>query len=150
MHEATERSPSFAWAWASLGMLGILQGRDMELASRHADVALRLNPRDPLAFRNYITKSRAPELAGRHEEAAEFARMGLKLRPDLAILHVILIRNLVLGGRMEEAREAARRLLDWLPNFSAREFGDHHKNFRGIAWDPEAFTQELISAGLPE
>lgn len=56
--EAIKRSPSFAWAWTSRGMLEALHGADLALAAEHAARAPRPSPRDPLAFRNYITQSR--------------------------------------------------------------------------------------------
>ena len=147
---AAERSPSFAWAWSSLGMLEMLQGSDLAFAEACADRALRLSPRDPLAFRNLITKSRVFEETGRHAEAVEIARDGQRMRPGLAVLHVIETRNLVVLGRMEEAREAARRLLDWIPGFRAAPFAMHHRKFRGYHWDTERFTETLVAAGLPE
>lgn len=150
VREATERSPSFAWAWSSLGMLECLQGEDTALAAEHADRALRLSPRDPLAFRNYVTKTRHAEESGRPEEAVAFARMGQRLRPGLAVLHVIETRNLVALGRIEEAREAARRLLDWVPDFRAGTFAAHHRKFRGYRWNSDRFAEMLVAAGLPE
>lgn len=148
--EATERSPSYAWAWASLGMLESLQGSDTALADAHADRALRLSPRDPLAFRNYVTKSRHAEEQGRHDDAVEMARMGQRQRPGMAILHVIETRNLQLAGRTDEAREAARRLLGWLPDFRVSVFAGHHRRFHGYAFNNAQFFRPLIEAGLPE
>jgi len=116
VEQATERAPSFAWAWASSAMLRAYRG-DSEPAIERAHRALRLSPYDPMAFRTHLALSFAYLAAGDFERMLEQTRLGLELNPRA----LLIIRHQAVAlahlGRIDEAQAVARRYASQAPKF---------------------------------
>ncbi len=149
IRDATQRCPSFVWAWASAGMLESWQ-HDPERALLDCDRALRLSPRDPLAFRTHLARCAAHIVAGRPGDAVEAARRSLAGNPNLMPTHAYLVASLVALGDRAGAAEAAKALLARFPEFNLRRyraFIGGSRNFRRLHDDMES---QLRAAGLPD
>jgi adenylate cyclase len=147
--EATEKCPSFAWAWTSRAMLEGLQG-DGKQALKFGQIAQRLSPKDPQKFRIHVALSSAYQNMGCDEEAVEQARLGLLLNPNIVILNCVMIIGLVKLGRVDEARRHAQLLLSKSPEFQVSKFIAHKRNF--ITHQARLAEEKavLLDIGLPE
>ena len=149
LEEATEKCPSFAWAWTSRARLEGLQG-DGERALEFGHIALRLSPKDPMMFRVHVALGSAYENLKRFEEAVEQARLGLLLNPKIAVLNCVMIISLAEPGRLDDARQHTQLLLSHIPEFRVSKLIEHKRHFRALR---ERLTHEeaiLLQLGLPE
>ena len=90
---------------------------DAAKAEDYAHRALRLSPRDPLSFVAYIALGYARLREQRYDEAAAFYANGVQANPRFSLLYYLQCLALALAGRDDEARAAARRLLEVEPSF---------------------------------
>lgn len=117
VEEATERCPSFAWAWASLALLELYY-RSPERAIELGEIALRLSPRDPQSFRSEMAIAGAYFNLNRFEECLKYSERGLQKAPEIQFFIVFRIVCLVQLGRIEQARAAAQRFIERHPKFT--------------------------------
>ncbi|HEY5210763.1 MAG TPA: adenylate/guanylate cyclase domain-containing protein [Stellaceae bacterium] len=85
----------------------------------YAPRALRLSPFDPLSFEAHIAIALVRMREGRYAEAAAAAAESIKANPRFSTLYAFQAASLTMAGRGEEAKAAARRLLELEPNFRA-------------------------------
>jgi adenylate cyclase len=87
-------------------------------------------------------------VAGRHAEAADWARRALRDRPTYLAANRLLAANLGRLGRREEAAEAVRALLAVAPGYTVAKAAMH----LALRDTParETFLGGLQLAGLPE
>ncbi len=149
VREATERCPSFAWAWTSRSMLEAIHG-DPNQAIDFGRTAQRLSPMDPMMFRTHIALSAAFDTMGKHESALEHAKLGLQLNPNLVILETIKVGNLVKLGHVKEAQEEAKKFFAKNGTFRVQRFIEHLKRFRSMGKIVESRREGLLLSGLPE
>jgi adenylate cyclase len=95
---------------------------DAEKAIERAKQALRFSPFDPLNFRAHSSMSIAHFYSGRYAEAADEARTAIGSNPAFSIPRAVLAASLLRLGRTEEARLAARLVLDCEPSFKSQKF----------------------------
>jgi adenylate cyclase len=148
VEEATVQCPSFAWAWASLALLELYY-RDPARAIELAEIALRLNPRDPQSFRAEMAIAGAYYNLDQFEQCLAYCERSLSKAPDIQFFVVFRIDCLVQLNRIEEAREAARRFIERRPNFTVSRWGALTRS------SPDAskianMKDALLKAGLPE
>lgn len=130
VREATEICPSFHWAQSSLAMLRGLHEHDPEGTLREIEHTMRLSPRDPLRFRDLISRVHCLRQLGRFEEMLSTAREAYRLVPNVSVVSVNIIMALTRLGRAGEAREEALRLKEWNPDFSVEGFLAHSAHFQ--------------------
>ncbi|WP_419910720.1 adenylate/guanylate cyclase domain-containing protein [Hoeflea sp.] len=147
--EATDRCPSFAWAWNSRAVLEGIQGDSLR-AIEFGRVAQRLSPRDPQMFRTNIAIASGCIKLHRYEEALEEARIGLRLNPNIVVLLCFSIVSLWRMGRKDEASEQARLLMARKPSFRVSPFLEHKGRFRNFRDEVDGERTVYLDVGLPE
>ena len=143
---AVALNPNSALALSFSALVHCFAG-DYGAAIEHAQRALRLSPFDPLSFRPLIALTFGHLFTGRHEAAAGYAARAVQANPDFEVCHALLVASLVELGRLEEAREAARRLVARFPTFRIAQ--RRRAGFRDTGRF-EAWLAALRRAGLPD
>jgi adenylate cyclase len=143
---AVEINPNSAFAWRHGGYSFVFAGRSEE-ALTYFNRALRLDPRDPRAHDCLIGIALALIQLERDADAIATARKAIQLYPNYAAAWRMLTAGLTLTGRLDEAREALRRVLELDPNCTLKtlylRFG-HSETARARFYDG------LRQAGMPE
>ena len=112
MRRALEVNPNCSQAHGSLATLLNYSGAP-ERAVQANQIAIRSNPRDPSIFFRYSGLAISHFLLGDLEQAIEWARRSVHLKPSWYQANVILIAALVEAQRVQEAEAA---LSDYLAN----------------------------------
>ena len=118
------------------------------IAEDYAARALRLSPFDPLAFVADQAIALVQIREGMFDDAVVSFAKGVQANPRFSWLHAEHSAALALAGRIDEAKTAARRLLELEPNFRVRPMMEFLVFMR-----PElssAISTGLCQAGLPE
>ena len=129
VHDAAESCPSFYWAHSSLNMLNGLHGREPEETLERIEHTMRLSPKDPLRHRDLISRAHCLRQLGRDEEQLAAAREAFRVNPNITVARANIIVALYSMGRLDEAKEEARRMLEWNPSFNVGEFLLHSEPF---------------------
>jgi TolB-like protein/Tfp pilus assembly protein PilF len=143
--------PNLAMAHAVIGMHKLHLDRGEETEA-HVLEAIRLSPRDPLVFGWLGINGFAKDSIGRCDEAVAWLRRSIQANGSYETAYFNLAPALWHLGRVEEARDAARRGLDLNPHFTvsgfltANTFSDSpaHRAWR------ERQAVGLRKAGVPE
>jgi tetratricopeptide (TPR) repeat protein len=144
---ATASNPNSAVAWVRSSPTYSYLG-DGEEAKRRARLGLRLSPLDPHLFYTHAVLCLACYSHGDFDEASGWGRKAMTQNPDFTANLRILTATLVAAGRLDEAREVGRRLLEAEAGFLVTPFCEGYA-FR----DPERraqMAQYLRAAGLPD
>jgi len=114
-------APNLLMVQLSAGQVkGALGEGDAALA--HFEQAMRISPFDP-AMSGFIAGAAAAHaLAGRYEQALSMAQRAIEDGPYLAFSHRVLVIVLGFLGRIDEARIAARRMLELAPEFTVSRY----------------------------
>jgi len=134
----------FALCWNAAILAWI--GRS-ELAIERAQRALRLGPFDSLIWRAHHALSIAYFDSHRYGDAADSARSVIAANSVYSLPRAILAAALVRLGRLDEARAAARTVLEYEPSFTI------HGTARYAELEPAVFrpmADAWREAGLPE
>ena len=134
----------FALCWNAAILAWI--GRS-ELAIERAQRALRLGPFDSLIWRAHHALSIAYFDSHRYGDAADSARSVIAANSAYSLPRAILAAALVRSGRLDEARAAARTVLEHEPSFTI------HGTARYAELEPAVFrpmADAWREAGLPE
>ena len=134
----------FALCWNAAILAWI--GRS-ELAIERAQRALRLGPFDSLIWRAHHALSIAYFDSHRYGDAADSARSVIAANSAYSLPRAILAAALVRSGRLDEARAAARTVLEYEPSFTI------HGTARYAELEPAVFrpmADAWREAGLPE
>jgi TolB-like protein/DNA-binding response OmpR family regulator len=141
---------NLAAAHAYIGMAKVFSGRSEETEA-HILEALRISPRDALAWAwmNYVGIAKFH--LGRDEEALAWLSRSIELSPNSPVAWFCLAATLAHLDRVEEAREAARACLEINPSFTiarfrSQTFSDHPVYLAGR----ERMYEGLRKAGMPE
>lgn len=106
--EAVRLNPSLPFAWGALGYADNRSG-DFARGVESLELAVRLGPSDGFLY-FWLTGLAAAHFAlGRHDEGIGWARKAVQRHPGFGTAHRLLAANLVLAGRLDEAREVTRR-----------------------------------------
>jgi tetratricopeptide (TPR) repeat protein len=139
-------NPNSAFAWRHGGYAFVFAGRPEE-ALTYFNTALRLDPRDPRAHDCLIGIALALIQLQRDAEAIATARKAIQLYPNYAAAWRMLAASLALSGRLDEARQAIRRVFELDPTCTLKtlyvRFG-HSEKARARFYDG------LRQAGMPE
>jgi len=120
---------------------------EAETAIERAQRALQLSPFDPLNFLAYNALATSYLVGRRVGEAHEASRRSLELNGRFSVSHSNLVASLVGLGRLEDARLAGKRLLEFDPTFSIRRFA------MTFGTEPKVFAffaDAWRKAGIPE
>ena len=109
--------------------------------------AIRLSPLDPYTFNAPVGMAAARLMEGKPEEAERWARQALQRNAMFAAAHRVLIFALVEQARVEEAREALRKMLVVSSDYTLSHFR-RLAPFSDRAFN-ERFAESLRTAGLP-
>ncbi len=95
---------------------------DAEAALVHFERAMRMSPLDP-GMSAYLALSGGSHLmCGRYEEALAAAELAMRDSPEFVLAHRLKVTALGSMERLDEARLAARRLLELTPGFTVSQY----------------------------
>lgn len=114
---AIDLNPNFATAYGYLGWVLVFDGQSDE-AIEIFQRALRMSPHDPLKAFFCSGTGVAHYYRCRYDEAVNWARTAIQLRPGFTAAHRILCASLAMAGRAEETRVAMAKLRELQPNIS--------------------------------
>jgi TolB-like protein/class 3 adenylate cyclase len=143
---------NLAHALCQIGMGKIYSGRAEE-AEAHIVEALRLSPRDTLAYIWMNFAGWANNLLGLHERAVAWSRRAIEANRNYSMPYFNLGIALVRLGRVDEARSAVTAGHALTPSFT---ISGYRASFTSITDDPtalaqmESLTDAQRMAGLPE
>lgn len=146
--EALAACPNHALAWTLSSATLSYLGRGAA-AVRHAEQGLRLSPRDPMRYAQYMFLAIAHYARGSHEEAVRWIRRSAAENPLHGATLQVLAAALAACGRAEEAREVAARFMALRPSFSLDAYARQRIPFRAPALR-EGFLAHLRQAGIPD
>jgi TolB-like protein len=141
-------NPNFARAWFFGGWLKIWLG-EPDAAVERFGRAMRLSPLDPYMPRIQNGTAHAHFFAGRYEEAASWAAMVLRKRPDFYDGLRIAAASNALAGRPEPAQKAVARLRQLDLTLRVSSLGAIQGPYRRPE-DHARYEEGLRKAGLPE
>ncbi|WMT73331.1 adenylate/guanylate cyclase domain-containing protein [Bradyrhizobium sp. Ash2021] len=146
VEQAIALNPNLSVAWLARCWVSVMRV-DAERGIESFERMMRLSPLDP--FKPFFVAGIAHcrWFQGRFEEGRELAREAIQTRPHLQPFASYIVNSVALGD-LPEAREAARRLLEFDPSFrmsgAAAIFLIRSPEYR------EKFLGALRAAGLPE
>lgn len=147
VQRALAQNPSSATAHNASALINMLLGRPEE-AEHHAERSLRLSPFDPLRHIPECTLAVASLAAGENEAALIHVRKGLEANPAFTPGLTTLALCLVRLGRIEEAREAVRRIIEIAPDTRVANLQERYLFANGLGF--ERVVADLRVAGLLE
>jgi TolB-like protein len=147
LRKAIELNPSFALGHGYLAVQLAFAG-EAEQAIEEAEIAIRLSPRDPELFCFFVAIGTAHFVAGRFEQAAAWAEKSIRERAGVPGPRRLLATSLAHLGRVDEAREVVRRVLEITPHATVANI--QRAIHFGRPKDLERYISGLRLAGLPE
>ena len=141
---------NLAGAHAFIGLGKNVSGRGEETEA-HVREALRLSPRDTLAYRWLLIAGSAKLGLGEDEDAAIWLSRSIEANRTSAVTHFTLAAGLANLDRIEEARAAVQAGLALDPSFTIRRFraGAASENPVFLA-RRERIVLGMRKAGVPE
>lgn len=139
-------SPSSALTYI-LGSVIFGWNGEAERAIEWSERGLRLSPFDPWSFAAFDAQAMSHFHRGRYDQAAHAAHRSVQANPAHSITYVQLAAALSKLGRLEEAKAAARRVLELHPAFR------YSRQFHAVNCAPtlaSSLGDALRTAGLPE
>ncbi len=121
---------------------------EAEEAKRRAEIGLRLSPFDTHLFFAHTALGLACYTGGKYEDAVAWGRKARSQSPNYTANLRFLTASLAAAGRVSEAAEVGRALLDLEPGFRVRPFCDAYA-YKDQA-RRAALAEHLRSAGLPD
>jgi adenylate cyclase len=144
---AVQLNPSSAFAHTNLGLILARGGRPDDAIASH-EKAIRLSPQDPMMWMFFFGMAMAHFVAGRYEEAVNWAQRSVQRRADFAVPYRFLAASYAHLGRLDEARTALEESLRLTPEFSLTSI-----QLILLGADPDfarRMTEGLRKAGLKE
>ncbi len=118
LEQSIRLNPNFSQAHHGLGFALALAGR-LEEAVEASEMALRLSPRDPLTWATTVVHSLESTLMREREEALVWAERTMRLpRANGYFPHAMLAAALANLGRIDEARAAIEKAIEWKPDLT--------------------------------
>jgi TolB-like protein len=121
IERALELSPALIGVQYCAATLRLYLG-ETDASIAHWERCMRISPLDPSKSMFIIGVGGAHMLAGRHEQALAAAQSVLLESPHYAMAHRMLVANLGFLGRLNEARVAAKRMLELIPGFTVFKY----------------------------
>jgi TolB-like protein len=144
---ALELDANLATAWQRSGWVRGYAG-DHEEAIRSLERAMRLNPLDPRVFLTQSAMAFAHFIAGRDQEAADWAATAARVKPNwMPALRVAIAANAMLG-RTAKAKGGLQAYEHVDPDVSIRKICEHYPFQR--EQDRQRLVEALRRAGVRE
>jgi TolB-like protein len=144
---ALELDLNLAVAWQRSGWVRGYAG-DSDGAIESLNKAIRLNPLDPRVFLTQSAMAFAHFIAGRDDEAARWATMALRIKPNwLPALRMMIASN-AMQGQVEESERALHTYFGIDPKVSIGKICEYYP-FRRDA-DRQRLIAGLRIAGVPD
>jgi adenylate cyclase len=146
IERAVSLDPNSAWAWIRLGWTKCYSELPGE-AIDHFEAALRLSPYDPLNFNCYIGIGTAYEMSREFDKSILYFERGLNENAEAIWAYRQLVPAYIETGRMEDAQNGVRLLLQTYPKLTAKKVREAM-----VLPDVEMnwICKNLVKAGLPE
>jgi adenylate cyclase len=138
---------NLAVGWQLKGLASFFLGQHEDAVEQTAR-AMRLNPRDPEAFRSEMAMAAALLFQGQVEEAARWVRKCLARDPDWPPGLNFAVSVLAHAGSIDEARNLASRLCALVPGTTISKNSSQSPLRR--PQDIERMAEGLRLAGIPE
>jgi tetratricopeptide (TPR) repeat protein len=138
---------NLANAWGASGWMKTCLG-NYDIGIKRAEFALRLSPLDPRKFVWQFSIALANLLAGRFDQAAEWATRCLHYQPTYLAPLRVAASSYALAGRLDDARSIMKRLRELDPAVRLSTLRDVLPPIRkpeGLA----SYVEGLRLAGLP-
>ena len=140
-------NPNSAQGYTGGGWVNTHSGRPL-VAIEHFERAMRLSPLDPEKGIALSGIGMSHLMLERFEEALQWGETALQEMSNYGSSHRVVICALVGLGRLDEARTAARRLLDAFPTYTLTLQKEINP------WRDQAFAERYVDAlriaGIPE
>jgi TolB-like protein len=117
LRRALDINPSCSLAYGSIGTVLAWGGVPDESIANN-EVALRINPGDPLNSHRHFGLALAYYLASRYAKALECATLVVQLRPEWWLAHIIYVASLAQAGRVADAQAACAELRHVRPDMT--------------------------------
>jgi tetratricopeptide (TPR) repeat protein len=149
---ALELDRNLAYAQDTIGLGKIFIGRAEE-AEAHVAEALRLSPRDTMAYVWMAHVGVANNHLGSWEQAVAWCRRSIEANQNYSFAYLMLAAALAQLGRLDEARSAAKAGLALDPAFAVSRARAH---WTAMSDNPtylartEAILEAMRKAGVPE
>jgi TolB-like protein len=145
LRSALDINPSCSLAYGSMGTVLAWAGEPEESIANN-ELALKINPRDPLNSHRYFGLALAHYLASRYEKALGRVSQVMELRPDWWLGIMIYAASLAQSDQVDEARVACAELLRSKPDVTVASL-DALPFAKGS--DRAHVAEGLRKAGLP-
>jgi TolB-like protein len=122
---------------------------DPARAVAYAGRALRLSPFDPVSFEAHVAVGLVRLREQRYEEGAAALTKAIHANPRFSTLYAFQAAALALAGREEDAKSAARRLMELEPTVRMGGFGGFFAPF-SVPEIAERVPAGMRLAGIPE
>ena len=150
VERAIELCPNCLSAWGSSCLLNAMRNRP-EVALERAGQALRLSPRDPMAYRIHAGSTIAHVGLRDWEGVLADVERGRVFENSVTSFRHFEIVALVHLGRMERARLLARRFIAVNPGFTIGKFRALRRTVRALDFTVyEPVIEGMAAAGIPE
>lgn len=144
---ALELDVNLAIAWQRSGWVRGYAG-DSDGAIESLNRAIRLNPLDPRVFLTQSAMAFAHFIAGRDDDAADWAAMALRVKPNwLPALRVAIASN-AMRGQVDEADRALKSYHRIDPKVSIAKICEFYPLRRDV--DRQRLILAMRTAGVPE
>jgi TolB-like protein/class 3 adenylate cyclase len=147
---ALDRNLANAHAWIGAGRTQLLRPEEAEA---HVLEALRLSPRDTLAYIWTYMAGLAKSILGLHDQALVWLRRSVEANRNNPYVHFVLGASLERLGRHDEARSAVKFGLALYPSFTISRY----RAFLAVTSDDpkylsqfEPICEAMRMAGVPE
>ncbi|HEY4166037.1 MAG TPA: adenylate/guanylate cyclase domain-containing protein [Reyranella sp.] len=140
-------NPNLAAAWNLSGWVRAYRG-ELDLAIDHQARAMRFSPIDPILYNMHVGTAFAHFLAGRYDEASEWANKALREQPNYPAATRILAASKALLGQLSEAHDAMANLRKFDPSLRVSNVSEVYPVRRPE--DLAKLVEGLRKAGLPD
>jgi adenylate cyclase len=147
LHRVLEINPNFSLGYGLLGDNHLALGQPDE-AIRNAEIAIRLNPRDPSIFYRYETLAKANFQKGDDNKALHWASQMTALKPDYWSGYAIATAILAGRSNLDQARRSAEALKKCWPGVSISAI-KAIEAWNNAPWR-QLYFRNLLAAGIPE
>jgi TolB-like protein/Flp pilus assembly protein TadD len=110
LRRALDINPNFSLAYGTIGTVLAWSGEPDESIA-YNELALRINPSDPINSHRYFGLALAYYLGSRYKKALDYATLAVQLRPEWWLAQIIYSATLAQIGRVPDAQIACAGLL---------------------------------------
>jgi len=146
LRRALDINPNCSLAYGSIGTVLAWGGVPDESIANN-ELALRINPGDPLNSHRHFGLALAHYLASRYAKALECATLVVQLRPEWWLAHIIYVATLAQAGRAIDAQVAGVELRHVRPDMTVASL--NALPFAKVT-DRDHVAEGLRKASLPD